>query len=36
MTGTPTIYTGEDATVYIGSGGTANKLKHDALAISDF
>jgi len=36
MTGTPTIYRGEDATIYIGSGGTANKLSHGTLAISDF
>lgn len=36
MTGTPTIYRGEDATLYIGSGGTANKLSHSTLAISDF
>jgi hypothetical protein len=36
MTGTPTIYRGEDATLYIGSGGTADKLSHSTLAISDF
>ena len=36
MTGTPTIYTGEDATLYIGSGGTATSLSHSDLAISDF
>lgn len=36
MTGTPTIYRGEDATLYLGSGGTANKLSHGTLAISDF
>jgi hypothetical protein len=40
MVGTPTIYKGDDATIYIGSGGAGSggpdKLKHDALAISDF
>ena len=36
MTGTPTIYRGEDATIYLGSGGAANKLSHGTLAISDF
>ena len=31
-----TCYRGEDATLYIGSGGTADKLSHSTLAISDF
>ncbi len=36
MAGTPTVYTGEDATIYLGSGGVTNKLSHSTLAISDF
>ena len=36
MAGSPTIYTGEDATLYIGSGGTTGALSHGTLAISNF
>jgi len=39
MTGTPTIYRGNNAVIYIGSGNTSaedNKLSHSTLAISDF
>jgi hypothetical protein len=36
MVGTPTYYTGEDATIFLGSGGVANKLSHTVMAISDF
>jgi len=35
MAGSPTIYKGDDAQIYLGSGG-ANELSHSALAISDF